>query len=173
MIDIPSAVTVLAMVDNLRKRRNWAGETHVQKAMYFLDKKCGTPTGFDFILYKHGPYSFDLHDSLDMLFAIGLLDHEIIRPYGPRFRLTTAGEDFLRKHSCKIGSAEPSLRTVAEWFGAKGVAELEKLATALWVRIESPEADEQAQARRMHELKPHISVEDALLALADVRTMQS
>ncbi|MBN2140791.1 MAG: hypothetical protein JW718_07270 [Desulfovibrionaceae bacterium] len=173
MIDITSAVTVLAMVDNLRGQGSWAGETHVQKAMYFLDKECEIQTGFDFILYKHGPYSFDLHDSLNMLLAIGLLDHEITPPYGPRFRLTKVGEDFLRKHSCKIGSAEPSLRTVAEWFGAKGVADLEKLATALWVRIESPEEDEPVQARRVHELKPHISVEDALQALSTVKTMHS
>lgn len=171
MIDITSAVTVLAMVDNLRRRDSWAGETHIQKAMFFLDKKCETRTGFDFILYKHGPYSFDLHDSLNMLLAIGLLDHEIIPPYGPRIRLTTAGEEFLKKHACQRASAEPSLRTVAEWFGAKGVADLEKLATAVWVRIESPEADEQALAERMHELKPHISVDDALQALSAVEMM--
>ena len=34
------------------------------------------PLGYDFTLYKHGPFSFDLRDDIHALRADGLLDLE-------------------------------------------------------------------------------------------------
>jgi len=173
MIDITSTVAILAMVDSLRAQGSWTGETHVQKAVYFLDKKCTVPTNLDFVLYKHGPYSFDLHESLASLFASCLLEHQIQPPYGPRIQLTETGKKFLAKHADQLASKKASIQTVAQWFGNKGVADLEKLATALWVQQESPGARETTQAKRIHEIKPHISVEDAREALQTVAALSA
>lgn len=173
MLDIDKTVAILAMVEQLRDTGSWAGETHVQKAMYFLDKKCAALTDFDFVLYKHGPYSFDLHESLASLFASCLLEHQIQPPYGPRIQLTESGKAFLAKHSDQLASKETSIHTVARWFGNKGVADLEKLATALWVQTESPSATETALAERLHEIKPHIPVEDARQALQTVAALSA
>ncbi len=173
MNDIVSTVTILSMVKELRDKGSWTGETHIQKAMFFLDKKCKISTDFEFILYKHGPYSFDLHDSLGSLFSVCLVEHEILPPYGPRIRLTKAGEDFLAEHAEQLGVAKAALCSVAGWFGAKGVAELEKLATALWVCTKTPTQDAEVHAMRVHEIKPHISVEEALEALSTVNALPS
>lgn len=170
MRDIANAARVLAMVQELRKHGSWSGETHLQKATYFLDKGCNVPTGFDFVLYKHGPYSFDLHDTLSTLFAHCLLEHQISPPYGPRIRLTETGERFLSQHSDIASDVKPFISQVAAWFGATGVGDLEKLATALWVRKESPTADEADLAERIHEIKPHITTEEARSALSSLDT---
>jgi hypothetical protein len=168
MIDTTNAVTVLALIRALRDKGSWAGETHVQKAMFFLDKKCGCLDGFEFVLYKHGPYSFGLHDFLSSLFASCLLEHQVTPPYGPRIQLTAAGEAFVKEYGEKIVSAQDAICAVAAWFGGKGVAELEKLATALWVDLEQPAAPT-TLARQVHEIKPHISEEEALGAVLSVR----
>lgn len=170
MRDIANAARVLAMVQELRSHKSWSGETHLQKAMYFLDKRCGAPTGFDFVLYKHGPYSFDLHDTLSMLFAHCLLEHEISPPYGPRIRLTKTGERFLAQHDDLAAGVKPYIAQVAAWFGSKGVSDLEKLATALWVRQESPTADDADLTERIHDIKPHITTEEARSALLSLDT---
>lgn len=166
MRDIAQAAMLLAMVQELRGHGSWSGETHLQKAMYFLDKRCNKATGFDFVLYKHGPYSFDLHDTLSLLFAHCLLEHEISPPYGPRIRLTESGQKFLAQHCGHIAEAKPATSHVAAWFGDKGVSALEKLATALWVRQEEPTAADEHLAARITSIKPHINQEEALSALS-------
>lgn len=51
--------------------------------------------------------------------------------------------------------------------GPKRVGDLEKLATALYlVRTHSGKTDEQL-AEEMHRLKPHLSIEDARMALRE------
>jgi len=171
MLDIDKSATILSLVAQLRENGSWTGETHVQKAMFFLDKKCAVPTDFEFVLYKHGPYSFDLHENLAGLFASCLLEHQIQSPYGPRIQLTEAGRKFLTAYGHQLASKENSIRTVASWFGKKGVAELEKLATALWVQKESPALPDAAKAERIHEIKPHIPVGDASQALETVAAL--
>jgi uncharacterized protein YwgA len=169
MNDASSIVTMLALVKELRGKGSWAGETHVQKAMFFMNKKFGLPDEFEFVLYKHGPYSFDLHEFLSSLFASCLLEHQINPPYGPRIQLTAAGEAFLAGYNSEMGSRKSAISAVAEWFGGKGVAELEKLATALWVDLEQPKAAASQLAQQVNEIKPHIPVEEALAAVEAVR----
>ena len=132
-----------------------------------MDKPCAVPTGYDFVLYKHGPYSFDLHDSLATLFSSCLLEHQVQPAYGPRIRLTASGKAFLEKYSGQLAPAQAAIQTVAQWFGKKGVSDLEKLATALWLRKETPGADDADLAQEMHRIKPHITTMDAHQALQD------
>ena len=80
---------------------------------------------------------------------------------------------FFAKYASRLSSKERPIQTVANWFGQKGVADLEKLATALWVQTESPAATETALAERLHEIKPHIPVEDARQALQTVSALES
>ena len=54
----------------------WSGETHLQKATYLACWLVDIPFDFDFILYKHGPFSFELRDELGSMRADRLLDRE-------------------------------------------------------------------------------------------------
>ncbi|MCL6557372.1 MAG: hypothetical protein K6U74_00970, partial [Firmicutes bacterium] len=55
---------LLSLVKAMESQGSWCGETHIQKCSYFLQAMLGVPLGFEFILYKHGPFSFDLRDEL-------------------------------------------------------------------------------------------------------------
>ena len=77
------AVLLTAMAENLRKKGSWCGETHLQKATFFLQELQKVPIGFDFILYKHGPFSFQLRDELTSIRADGLFQLHQHWPYGP------------------------------------------------------------------------------------------
>ena len=58
------AAVLLTLLEQLQARGSWCGETHVQKSVYFLQDLLQVPLGFEFVLYKHGPYSFDLNDEI-------------------------------------------------------------------------------------------------------------
>jgi uncharacterized protein YwgA len=67
----------------LKERDSWCGETHIQKAVYFLQELLQVRLGFEFIMYKHGPYSFELTDELTTLRANRLLRLIPREGYGP------------------------------------------------------------------------------------------
>jgi len=76
---------LLDLVVELRNSGSWTGETHVQKATYLLQELLGLPTGFEFVLYKHGPFSFELREALERMEAGRLIELEEQRyPYGPK-----------------------------------------------------------------------------------------
>jgi len=74
------------LVDEMRKADSWAGETHQQKCIYVLQEMLGVPLGFDYVLYKHGPFSFDLRDELTEMRADLLLQLEPRTSYGPSYK---------------------------------------------------------------------------------------
>jgi len=68
---------------------------------------------------------------------------------------------------------ETKLEFVAEKLGGKGVTELEQLATALYAIRMQPETDTMEKARYIHQLKPHVSVEEGTSAIENVETIIS
>ncbi len=66
----------------------------------------------------------------------------------------------------------PELDFVARRLGGLGVGALERLATALWVSRELPDSDRAERAKRIHELKPHVTIEAATDALLQVENME-
>ncbi len=56
-----------------------------RKATYILQALLGLPMGFEFVLYKHGPFSFDLGESLNQMEADHLIElKEQPYPYRPK-----------------------------------------------------------------------------------------
>ena len=87
-MDRMAKAALIELIEKLRQEGSWCGETHVQKAVYFLQNLMGVPLQFDFILYKHGPFSFDLRDELTALRADGILRLETRGLYGARIAAT-------------------------------------------------------------------------------------
>jgi uncharacterized protein YwgA len=167
MKELQRASVVLVLAESLRGHGSWAGETHVQKTAYFLQELLGVPTGFSFILYKHGPYSFDLSDTLTLMRANGYLELEPRYPYGASFKLGPSGKLLDRLFHISLGKYQTQITFIGAHLASKGVKELEKLATALYVTRESG-SNARARAHRIHELKPHISTGDALAAVHEL-----
>ena len=162
---------IVSLVEKLNSKGSWSGETHVQKTMYFPQELLRVSLEYDFILYKHGPYSFDLSDDITAMRADTLLKLDPQPPYGPRIVLGEESEQVKRRFPKTIAQYNAETSFVAERLGPMRVVELERVATALYVTRELGEsADCESRARRVRELKPHISLEQACDALRQVDT---
>lgn len=165
---------VTALIDELDHHGSWCGETHIQKAMFFLQEMAGTDLGFDFILYKHGPFSFDLRDELTAMRADLLLELDVRRfGYGPSLRPTDNARAMVKRYAETVDQARPGIEFVATRVGDRDVTELERLGTALYVaRRKKPGASPEIQAQEINRLKPHVSLEEARGAIRTVKSWQ-
>ena len=166
MHNIEQPGLVLALAAALRKRGSWAGETHIQKAGYLLQHLLHVPLGFKYILYKHGPFSFDLRGTISEMEAEDFIRWEPKPyPYGPSLQpgLNAA---YVLAYSKYARAFKAQIEFTAEKLADKNVAALERLATALYVSLEGgPSA---TRAQRIHDLKPHVSLQQAEAAIAEI-----
>jgi hypothetical protein len=170
MNQLAQEAVLVGLARRLQDRGSWSGETHLQKAAYLLHELGGVPFDFDFILYKHGPFSFELRDELGSMRADRLLEREIQPPpYGPRILVTDRGRELEGRFARTMTRYGASLDWVAERLGDRGVVELERLATALWVTRELGEsAGVDARAARLHQVKPHVGLVAAADAVREI-----
>lgn len=151
------------------KRGSWCGETHIQKASFFLQDLLGVDAGFDFILYRHGPFSFDLRDEISSMQADDLLELAVRREgYGPTYVPTPFSEVFLERFPKTTARYMRQIEFVADELSDKGVSELERLATAFFIADREGIRQVGRRAQRLVDLKPHISLQDARLACEQV-----
>jgi hypothetical protein len=157
-------------MDSLRAAGSWCGETHVQKAAYLLKEFCDVPLPQKFVLYKHGPYSFDLSKDLGAMFAYSLIELELKGRYGPTIIPTDAGRKLMRENKVVPGLKRKA-DFVAAKFGTQGVADLERLATAYFITSRASQRIRKDVARRAAQLvkiKPHVTLRDATAAVVEI-----
>ena len=160
---------LVLLAKELWARGSWCGETHLQKAAFFLQDLARVPLGYDFMLYKHGPFSFDLRDEVRELVAYQLLDVKTQEPpYGPRLATNDGGLNLIETYPRAAEDFAEQITAIADTLGSRGAAELEKLGTALWYLVRGNGETRQEKAEKIHERKPHITVEEALEALDEV-----
>ena len=92
MESIKRQVVLLSLIESMKDNGSWCGETHIQKSMYFLQTMFKVPTDFDYILYKHGPFSFELRDSIGDMRGNMLVELSSRIPYGPSYRSSETGK---------------------------------------------------------------------------------
>src|SRR5437016_5656530 len=55
---------VLSVIRGLRSQGSWTGKTYVQKTLFLLKAASDVEVPFSYVLYKHGPYSFEVEAEL-------------------------------------------------------------------------------------------------------------
>lgn len=162
-------VLLSRLASELRERGSWVGETHLQKAVYMLEKLTGVPLGFSFVLYKHGPFSFDLREELNRMRAEGMLELQARpAPYGPSYVSTEAARSLESRFPRTLATFGDQLDFVADRVRSRSATELERLATALLL-ISSGEGQEPGRlAEELNTIKPHVPIEKALAAVEEM-----
>lgn len=168
MKEMERRALICSLVKEMRQTDSWAAETHIQKCVYFLQEMLNVPVGYEYILYKHGPYSFDLRRELAVMRARFQLDLEPRYPFGPSFTLGTRGELGLDR----VIRYNVAVKFVATEISTKKVGGLERLSTALYARVENPGLTVWQAAQRINKLKPHISTTDAREAIDEIVQLQ-
>ena len=172
MNDIDRSAILLDLAAQLREHGSWTGETHVQKAAYFMQELLGVPSGFKFVLYRHGPFSFDLRASLNKLETWGgIQTEEQPYPYGAKI-IEGPRSGMLKTASKCRGVYVRPIQFVAGQLGNANVSELERIATALFIELD-PHVKPEDRLHRLVTLKPHISREEAPKAFARLREIRS
>ena len=156
---------VLSLIEQLREKGSWCGETHIQKTTYFLQEMLEVDLGFEFILYKHGPYSFDLTDELTAMRADMLIQLKSQQPYGPSIIPGPTSEQLNRLFPKTVEKYKNEVGFIASELAQYGVAYLERIATAFFIANENDMDTLEQKAAKINNVKPHISKEDALEAL--------
>ena len=167
---IPRAVVLTELMARLRAQGSWCGEGHLQPAVYFLQELFGVPCGFAYVLYFYSPYSFDLAEELEFLRACFLVEFDHHSPgFGPAIVPTAASAELRGRFPKTLARYGPALEFVVAAFNSREVAELVRLATALYVTRQLGEhADAYTRSARLRELNPHANPADALAAVEEV-----
>jgi hypothetical protein len=162
-------VLLSRLANELSERGSWVGETHLQKAVYMLETLTGVPLGFPFVLYKHGPFSFDLREELNRMRADGMLELQPRpAPYGPSFVPTDAARRLEDRFPKTLATYIDQINFVAARVGSKSASELERLATALLL-MDSERGTKPARlAEELNTIKPHVPIEMALAAVEEM-----
>ncbi len=152
---------ICRLIATMRDRNSWAGETQIQKTVLFLQELMEVPLGYKFVIYKHGPYSFDLHRELGFMRSRLYIDIELRHPYGPSFCMGRWGEEYA------VASSEydDAINFVSEKISIKTVRELESISTAFFMKQEDPGVEDQKIINRICQIKPHIKSDEARKAV--------
>ena len=166
------AAVIVSLIEALRVKNSWCAETNVQKACFFLQELTDVPLDLEFVLYKYGPYSFELTDELTALRADSILGLRVRDlKYGPCYVPGALADSLLKRYPKTVGKYANEVQFVAQRLGSKGVSDLERVATALYVRKAMGSAGANVRATKITELKPHVSLPDARAAVKEVDTM--
>jgi uncharacterized protein YwgA len=159
---------VLYVLKALKANGSWCGETHIQKTLFLCQELFSVGSNFKFILYKHGPYSFELSEHLQGLIADDLIHVRSRPPYGPSLELSEDVSALYRSVASDFNLCR-KLDFIAGKLGRKGVADLERLATAVYVNEKhTTHLPVERRAALLVSLKPHVSTESARNAFLEV-----
>lgn len=172
---IKRAATLSSLICQMRQQGSWCGETHIQKSVFFAQELTDLDLGLEFILYKHGPFSFDLRDELTQMRADGLIEVEPRLPqYGPSLSVSSAGVNLVERYPKTVAESTKAIGWIASRLNSKGVAELERLATALYIIKHEPSiSTREERVRKLTAIKSHVSSEEATEAFELVEQMMA
>jgi hypothetical protein len=163
------AAAIAELIEALQRSQSWCGETHIQKAAYLLQALTRVDLGYEFVLYKHGPYSFDLATDIATMRAAKLIDFTFrAAGYGPSIQLTAFAPHVFKGTKRDLEPLLPAIAFIAEWLGPHDVRYLERVATAHFVRQQFPHEAPATLAEKLRKLKPHISEHDSLNAVRQI-----
>jgi hypothetical protein len=154
-------VLLLSVIKRLRSRGSWTGKTHVQKALALLADTTDIAVPFAFVLYKHGPYSFEVEAELEQMRSYSAVE---IQPNSDGYGVTIRPggmAPFLEGQATLSEEEEVALDRVCELVGSRTVTDLERIATAAWIRRREGLVESRKVAERLHQLKPHVSIAEA------------
>jgi len=162
--DIIKNTLILFLIKRFQDNESWCSETHMQKSIYFIQNFFSEfPLNFEFVLYKYGPFSFDLREKLFELFMKRYI-HFIPKPYpyGPSIELTESGKIFIDSNENEINKYKQEINFISKEISKKVVSELEKLSIALYVKKAIGEnSGISERVKKIVELKPHIKNTEA------------
>ena len=163
------AAVLTRLIERLADQGSWCGETHLQKAVYLLQHLGRVPIGFAFILYRYGPFSFELRDELTSMRADTIIELKSVAPYGPQIKVAKMGMKIQKLYPVTLKMYDEKIEFFAKNLGSMDAVDLERIGTAFFVHQrlgDSSKADD--RIAEIVRLKPHIRSDHARSAANEV-----
>ena len=172
MYRLQRAAVLTRLMEKLRQHDSPCGETQMQQAAFLLQKLANVPLDLQFVLYRYGPYCFELRDELTALRADGLVR---LAPMGHKthgFVPTDQSAYIQNLYRPTLRRYEDHLMFVAAALGDRGPAALERLNMAVHAS-QRPETGETVEEKIawMRRLKPHIPIDLAGAAFNEAQRL--
>jgi uncharacterized protein YwgA len=168
-MDLQKQALILKMIETLQNHGSRTGKAHIIKGL-FLGQAAGLfDLPFDFFLYKHGPYSSDIEATIEEMKTYGAVEVEpSFDGYGV---ILSPGKmaSYPEERAPVPNQILEGINKVCEFLRHRNAKELERMATAAWIRTREEMTDPEEVANRLHELKPHVSPAEARKADAKVQ----
>lgn len=156
------------LLQYIGKTGSWPSETQLQKCVYFMQSLLNVNTGYRFVLYMHGTYSFDINEVLTWMKSRKEFDVEDYKVWELKLRLTENGEIIAREHT----NFADQMQWVSSRIAPMDTTDLERVSTASLLKLGAPDWTDQRIAREINRLKPHIPVEVALQGIAEFEELR-
>ena len=171
---LQKASLIVEMIDKMKERDGWAGETHLHKCLFFLQEMRGIPTDYEFLIYHYGPFSFDLSDEIVQLKGDNIIiPYPRPFPYAPSLACSEASHRLREYFPKTLKKYADDINFVANHFGNLNATELSKLATAYYFILKGEKDncidDDDDIARKVDQAVHYISVPDAKEATRKIR----
>ena len=116
---------ILAVIEGLQARKSRTGKTHVQKTLFFLKETTAVDVPFEFILYKHGPYSFDIEPEIEQMKSYAAIEIEPSGGYGVELA-PSQNADFVKRKQLLTDGDTATIHRVCEFVDTQGVVNFER-----------------------------------------------
>ena len=157
---------IALIADLVARSPSRLGRTALMKCLFFLKVLKGLPLPYNFRLYTYGPFDSDVLDDLQYAEYLGAVESELVTYYGGRGYeygrgpkaegLQNESKDFLAKY-------RESVDWVLKEFGNRTAMDLEMASTLVYIDRTSGKKNAKKTiadlARKVHEVKPHISAD--------------
>jgi uncharacterized protein len=151
----------------------YIGRTALMKYIYFLQALRNVPLGYRFTLYSYGPFDSDVLADLASAETLNVVKSDLatyLGGYGYRISPAERAEWSRKRSSAFLSHHKEDVKWVLHTFGSYTSAELELLATIVFVDREAQQKKERIRlndlVKRVHEVKPHFS-EDKIQTYAN------
>lgn len=145
------------------------GKSMMQQLIFLLQAIHRVDSGYDFMLYPHGPYSSSLESDLDMATALNVVKTNYDFS-GCRYELSP-GEKPLR-----VGAAQDvsgAIDIILNDFGSCTAKTLELRATTVYaareLRMQSEEVNDNYVIEVVQQLKPHLERDQVVSAYCELK----
>lgn len=158
------------LLDRILVPNSWAGPVHLQKSIFFLQEMRKVPLGYEFVLYRYGPYSFELQDEIEHIRGVGILKWRFHDSpgYATGLDTTEASRDIRDNLPKLMDQYENDLAFVSENIGPMMSRQLERVSTSFYYMVKGLESVKEV-VHEVLKVKPHIDYGDAVEAVQQVR----
>lgn len=165
--DLREAAVLARVVERVNQKKSFCGETLLQKSAYFLKELRNVPLSTPFRIYYYGPFSFELRDRLTWMEAMDIVRIEP-HEWGGTYNVGNRYRQIEHRYPKTLKRYDADIDWVVGHLAPLTVKQLEPLATALFLKREQPAANDARLAERLHDIKPHVTVDEAKVALKKV-----